>query len=195
MCFSVRAGRNLAPWRRRWRNIATCPVAFRRCVARGRATSAPGLGSPLPHLRRDCGSPLATSAPGLQPVGAARQHLRPVVMGAVPARRDGPEACHVHSRRRLSRSHRHPAMQPQFHSHVGPLLRLAPAPTPARSRRCCRSVALRLHGAVSYNRGSAVAKQAGVVRARANVVRSLGFPLRSLCARWMRRCRLHSTYL
>ncbi len=32
--------------------------------APGPATSAPGLGSPLPHLRRDCANP-ATSAPGL----------------------------------------------------------------------------------------------------------------------------------
>ncbi len=35
------------------------------------ATSAPGLGSPLPHLHRDRGSPPPTSAPGLGPPLAA----------------------------------------------------------------------------------------------------------------------------
>jgi hypothetical protein len=48
----------------------------------GLPASAPGLGSPLPHLHRDWARPLATSAPGL---GSPRPHLH----------RDWARPCHI----------------------------------------------------------------------------------------------------
>jgi hypothetical protein len=95
-----------------------------RPIGSARATSAPGLGSPLPHLRQDwahpchicagtglthatsapgLGSAAATSAPGL---GSAAATSAPGLGSPMPhLRRDWAHPCHICAGTRLGRCH------------------------------------------------------------------------------------------
>jgi hypothetical protein len=93
----------------------------------GPATSAPGLGAPLPHEDRDWGSPLPTSAPGLRPTtayhicagtGLTADHIS-IGTGLTPPT-FAPRLCAVQARSSYSQlGYSHLVSSRLGHSHLG----------------------------------------------------------------------------